>query len=175
MKYCINCGAAIADQMKYCPECGAKQAAPLGTPSNVLEDEHAGVGAPAQPDVAAHQVTPPAPGMETPSVPPTAGNGHWQGTPSQMQPPYQQQLKPRSNGLAIAGFVVSLCLVLFVAVPVVGVVMALVSLGLSISGMMIANRNEGAIGMAVAGLVLSIIFGLTSVYYFFRFSFFTLF
>ncbi|MGI6498514.1 MAG: zinc ribbon domain-containing protein [Oscillospiraceae bacterium] len=168
MKYCINCGAETEDYMKYCPVCGANQAGPQGVPPGGGEEARLPTAAsvPERPKEGLGQdgaaFPPGAP------VPPAGANGGPQRTP--VGGSLQDRPKPRSNGLAIAGFVVSLCLVLFVEIPAMGLALALVSLGLSISGMIIANRNNGAIGMAVAGLVLSIVLGLASVYYLLRFS-----
>lgn len=139
MKYCINCGVPLEDSMRFCSECGAKQ--------QVEQTQESGAGQP---------------------------GGFGGNTPPQYQPPYGGAStspyggvpsKPKSNGLAIAGFVVSLCAVLFVLVPVAGLVISLVALGLSIAGMTVASHTRGASGMAIAGLVLSLIFTLTSIYY----------
>ena len=175
MKYCANCGAAIDDQVRFCPECGMKQeetAAAADSQKDVPVEQPKGT------ETGYKNEQPPAPPTNTPPTqssyapppaPPAApvgNNGYWQGGVSaSMQYSYPQpQPKPKSNGLAIAGFVVSLCTILFIAVPVIGLIMSLIGLGLSIAGMVVANRNEGAVGMAVAGLVLSIIFLITTAY-----------
>ena len=87
---------------------------------------------------------------------------------SQYQTPQPQGInvtQHRSNGLAIGGFVVSLCTVLFLAIPIFGIVMALIGLGLSGAGLGVASKRQGAVGLAVAGLVLGIIFTVVSVVY----------
>ena len=58
-----------------------------------------------------------------------------------------------SNGLGIAGFVVSLCAAFLVWVPILNFVLALVGLILSANGM-----KKQPKGLATAGLVISIIF-----------------
>lgn len=62
---------------------------------------------------------------------------------------------PPSNGLAVAGFVVGLVSVFMPLV--IGFVMAGVGLGLSIGGLVRAGRIAAGSGLAVAGLVLSIV------------------
>lgn len=63
--------------------------------------------------------------------------------------------RPPSNGLAVAGFVVGLVSVFMPLV--IGFVMAGVGLGLSIGGLVRAGRIAAGSGLAVAGLVLSIV------------------
>ena len=151
MKYCINCGTPLEDSMRFCSECGTEQ--PAGRAQNG--------GGPSGASSA----------QETSQA--NAGNFASQsqygayGAPTMPSYPGMQREKPKSNGLAIGGFVVSLCAVLFVFIPVAGLLVSLTGLGLSIAGMMLASRTKGASGMAVAGLVLSLVFGLTSLYYLF--------
>ena len=167
MKYCINCGTQLEDQMRFCSECGTEQPAgqaqnssgPSGGASASEANFHCNDGAGAQPAQATNQANSYG-GNFAPQYP-YGANG------ANPMPPYSgmQQVKPKSNGLAIAGFVVSLCAILFILIPVVGLLISLTALGLSIAGMIMASRTKGANGMAVAGLVLSLIFGLTSIYY----------
>ena len=66
-----------------------------------------------------------------------------------------------SNGLGIAGFVVSLCAAFLVWVPILNFVLALVGLILSAMGM-----KKQPKGLATAGLVISIIFLVVTLIYF---------
>ena len=173
MKYCANCGIAIEDEVRFCPGCGKKQDEAPETPADPQKNvstqpkesanESSGEQPPIPPTYASPIQQPPyTPPSPPPSAPPAGNPGYWQGGGS-VQHSYIQP-KQKSNGLAIAGFVVSLCTILFLAVPFIGLIMSLIALGLSIAGMVVANRNEGAVGMAVAGLVLSIIFLITTAY-----------
>ena len=82
-----------------------------------------------------------------------------QNNPTAPQPIYVQQVPEQksSNGLGIAGFVVSLCSAFMVWVPFLNFVLALVGLILSAMGM----KKEPK-GLATAGLVISIIFLIVS-------------
>ena len=82
-----------------------------------------------------------------------------QNNPVAPQPIYIQQAPAQksSNGLGIAGFVVSLCSAFMVWVPFLNFVLALVGLILSAMGM----KKEPK-GLATAGLVISIIFLIVS-------------
>ena len=169
MKYCVHCGTAIDEQANYCRACGGKQETAF-----VSAAEGVWAAAPADPPenetVQPSFVPPAAPNPPTVQSEPQANYGYdgagWQ-QPTPAQPGIPQ--KKKSNGLAIAGFVVALCSVLFLAVPLMGVFVSLVALGLSVAGMLVARQKNGADGMAVAGMVISIIFCLTSVYYMIRY------
>jgi hypothetical protein len=77
---------------------------------------------------------------------PYAANGPWGYYPP----------APRRNGVAVAGFVTSLCSVVFCAVPGLGLLAAMTGLGLSIGGTAAAGRVGGKHrGLGVAGIVLA--------------------
>lgn len=65
------------------------------------------------------------------------------------QPPYRNE-RPASNGMAIAGFVLALCSLVFCWVPVLNWILLILALIFSIVGVMRPPR-----GLAIAGLIIS--------------------
>ncbi|MCD7727874.1 MAG: DUF4190 domain-containing protein [Ruminococcus sp.] len=133
MKFCKNCGAQIEDAAAFCPNCGTTVA------------EEPDVTASSEPQFNEYQPTQPAQPVQ----------------PDYQQ--YQQYQQPgvypegKLNGLAVAGFVVSL-----VSLFICGI-SSIVGLILSAIGLMQINKNvqqgipQRGKGMAIAGLVIGIV------------------
>lgn len=107
------------------------------------------------------------PGAEEWPAPP---QGHQPPPPASHQvPPYgaQPQQQPygaplipaqsQGNGMGVAGFVTGLLGLIFFWVPFLGLVLALVGVSLSGVGVARGKRLNAPTGLAIAGLVLSII------------------
>lgn len=83
----------------------------------------------------------------------------------QQQPQYTQYTtqqiyyeRPRSNGLGMAGFILSLCGLIFCWVPVLDIILWVLGLVFSIIGLFKAPR-----GFAVAGLIISLLVIITAI------------
>jgi hypothetical protein len=72
------------------------------------------------------------------------------------------QVAPTSNGMAIAGMVLAICAVVVSWLPGVNFVCWLLGLIFSIVGLRNANRGAPYRGMAIAGLVISLV-GIVSI------------
>lgn len=100
----------------------------------------------------------PSPAPQQASEQPYAPQGEFPGYPQQPQAPgYPPAPAPKSNGLAIAGFVVALLGLLGSFIPVVnigGIVLAVVGLILSIVGLTKAKKVGAGKGMALTGIIL---------------------
>ncbi len=116
MMKCAKCSAELEDNAKFCPQCGA----PVGD-DYVQHEQQAQT--------------------QNQSQPQWQSQGYAQGQP-QGNTTYVYQ---RTNGFAIAGFVLSF----FVAI--LGIIFSAIALK------QISDRGEGGKGLAIAGLVLSIV------------------
>lgn len=82
----------------------------------------------------------------------------------QQQPQYTQYTqqiyyeRPRSNGLGMAGFILSLCALIFCWVPVLDIILWVLGLVFSLIGIFKAPR-----GFAVAGLIISLLVIITAI------------
>lgn len=154
MKYCTNCGNALEEQVRFCPECGAEQPARQAeTSGNSFTGSSASGGETSggryEANASAQQYT--------------------NGAAPNYNYNHAQAERTKTNGLGIAGFVVSLCAFPFVAFPPVGLVLALTGLGLSIASMAVAGQKNQKNGLGIAGFVLSLVFCLSSLYYLFEY------
>lgn len=131
MKICPNCGAHMADDEKFCGSCGAKQ--PESGSSQNTQNMY---------NTQTNMNTGYGQGMNNNS---SCNNGNY----------YQQPVKPTS-GMAVASLVLGICTWIFgwftLAIPgILGLIFGIV-------GMQQCKHGEkGGNGMAIAGLVLSII------------------
>lgn len=138
MKFCKHCGAQIEDTTAFCPNCG----------TNVSDD--AVSGNTSEPQFSAYQPTQPAQ-QPIQSV-----------QPAQYQP-YQEYQNPgvypegKLNGLAVAGFVVSLVSLFFCGISsIVGLILSIVGM-VQIKNSIKTGVPQRGNGFAIAGLVLGII------------------
>lgn len=69
-------------------------------------------------------------------------------------------MKKKSNALGIAGFVISLCSVVLMAVPVLPGIVASFGAVLALLGIVRAGKRNQGIGLAIAGLVIGAFFAL---------------
>ncbi len=147
MKTCPNCGSSNADNMNFCNNCGSniKDVAPASE-QPVQASSFAQVEEkPVQPTY----VEP------TPVV----------AKPIQNQPSYDldrefENTQPKgSNGLCVAGFIVSLISILTVGTT------AIISLILSICGLVSASKKGNKKGLGIAGLIISIILTLIGCFF----------
>jgi len=127
--YCVECGEAFPQGTAFCPRCG----------------KQSNTAAPAASLSAPVMQAPPAP-TATPYVPP----------PTSAYPAYT---RPPTNGMATAGFVLSLVSI-FLSVLIVPVILGVIFSAIGISRANEFERTTGqpiGRGLAVAGLVISLI------------------
>ena len=115
MMKCSKCSAELEDNAKFCPQCGA----PVG--DDYVQHEQAQTQYQSQPQ------------------------GQPQGNAQSQTQGNTTYVYQRTNGFAIAGFVLSF----FVAI--LGIIFSAIALK------QISDRGEGGKGLAIAGLVLSIV------------------
>lgn len=131
MKFCKHCGAQIEDTTAFCPNCGTN-----------VSDDAVSSSAP-EPQYNAYQPEQPV-------------------QPTQYQP-YQDYQNPgiypeaKLNGLAVAGFVVSLVSLFFCGISsIVGLILSIVGMS-QIKNSIKAGVPQRGNGLAIAGLVIGII------------------
>ena len=95
--------------------------------------------------------TPPPP--PPPQPPPGYASQTGQPTHVYVNQPYIKG----SNGMAVAGFVLALIAVFFSWIPVLGWIIWLLGLIFSIIGIATAKRKQSGLGLAITGLVLSLL------------------
>lgn len=134
MKFCKHCGAQIEDTTAFCPNCGTN-----------VSDDAVSSSAP-EPQYNAYQPEQPAQPVQ----------------PAQYQP-YQDYQNPgiypeaKLNGLAVAGFVVSLVSMFFCGISsIVGLILSIVGMS-QIKNSIKAGVPQRGNGLAIAGLVIGII------------------
>lgn len=74
-------------------------------------------------------------------------------------------MKKKASKLAVAGFVVSIVALLFFSAAGLDIVLGATAFGLSLPGLISASRGRGGKGLAIAGLVISVIALALSVWY----------
>lgn len=170
--YCESCGNFIPDGQAFCSNCGARVASPA--PS-----------APAAPAAPVQSAAPAAMPVAPVATAPAAVQPIQAAAPQPVyqqpayqqpaQPVYQQTIQPvyqqpvyqpvaavnpipakRGNGAAVAGLVFGILTVVTCWIPFIFYVFGLLGLIFSIVG--VAKRNARGKGMAIAGLILSILF-----------------
>lgn len=131
MKFCKHCGAQIEDTTAFCPNCGTN-----------VSDDAVSSSAP-EPQYNAYQ---PEQSVQ----------------PAQYQP-YQDYQNPgiypeaKLNGLAVAGFVVSLVSLFFCGISsIVGLILSIIGMT-QIKNSIKAGVPQRGNGLAIAGLVIGII------------------
>lgn len=131
MKFCKHCGAQIEDTTAFCPNCG----------TNVSDDAVSGITP--EPQYSEYQPEQPA-------------------QPAQYQP-YQEYQNPgvypeaKLNGLAIAGFIVSIASFFICGISsIVGLILSIVGM-VQIKNSIKAGVPQRGNGFAIAGLVCGII------------------
>lgn len=131
MKFCKHCGAQIEDTTAFCPNCGTN-----------VSDDAVSSSAP-EPQYSAYQPEQPV-------------------QPTQYQP-YQEYQNPgiypegKLNGLAVAGFVVSLVSMFFCGISsIVGLILSIVGMS-QIKNSIKSGVPQRGNGLAIAGLVIGII------------------
>lgn len=134
MKFCKHCGAQIEDTTAFCPNCG----------TNVSDD--AVSSNTSDPQYSAYQQTPPT-----------------QSTQPVQYQQYQEYQNPgvypegKLNGLAIAGFIVSIASFFICGISsIVGLILSIVGL-VQIKNSIKAGVPQRGNGFAIAGLVCGII------------------
>jgi len=136
LRPCMNCGHMCAVDAQVCPSCGEEPiSAPRPSPS-----------ATSQPTLA----TPP----QTPQTAPTGQAAAPAVTYLGNVGPFPQAREPKTSGMAIASFVLSLC-GFFCAGMILGT-LAVIFGGVALSKIS-GNPQLGGKGMAIAGLVIGII------------------
>lgn len=134
MKFCKHCGAQIEDTTAFCPNCGTN-----------VSDDAVSSSAP-EPQYSAYQPEQPAQPVQ----------------PTQYQP-YQEYQNPgiypegKLNGLAIAGFIVSIASFFFCGIPsIVGLILSIVGM-IQIKNSIKAGTPQRGNGFAIAGLICGIV------------------
>ena len=162
--YCESCGNFIPDGQAFCSNCGARVASPApsapAAPAAPVQSA-APVAMPVAPVAPAPAAVQP---IQTPAPQPVYQQPVYQQTiqPVYQQPVYQPvaAVKPipakRGNGAAVAGLVFGILTVVTCWIPFIFYVFGLLGLIFSIVG--VAKRNARGKGMAIAGLILSILF-----------------
>jgi NADH:ubiquinone oxidoreductase subunit K len=142
MKYCKNCGSELPDDAAFCAKCG--------TPASAAEQPVQSV----QPTQTVQQTPPP-------NAQPNTYHSYnaYNGTG---QVPYQ-----KTNGLSVAGFVVSLIGIL-TSFYIIGIVIGLVGMILSIIGTSkVKQSGEKGKGLAIAVIIigaLAIVIGILAIF-----------
>jgi hypothetical protein len=84
--------------------------------------------------------------------PPPPGTGSYYPAPG-----FSEEPRRGIHGLAVAGFVLAILGLVLCWFPALGIVLALVSLGLAIPGFVLSRRQQRPRGLSIAGLIISII------------------
>ena len=136
MRFCGNCGTQLEENVHFCPNCGAP----------VTEEKiQSKVGA--QPETQAVE----------PVTVHTAQKNAADAAAAQPTPTHATAVPPKTNGFAIAGFVLGICSVLFGWICCFNITSVL-GLVFSIIGLcQTAGKKNSGKGLAIAGLVLSIL------------------
>ena len=145
MKQCPQCNFSCNDNDIVCKNCGHLFSAANFPDDEAPQSQEQQPYAPQQPDQQPHQQTP---YQQAPYQPPN-------------QPPlqYPQPITRKTGGLTIAGFVLSLCSIVFsifcsgtgILFAIPGLIMSIVSNG------RIRRRGEQGKGFAIAGIICSIL------------------
>ena len=156
--FCKKCGGKLSDEDKFCPYCGEKtDSAALGDNArNVYNEAFSGGSVPQTPNPNYYNNSSYQGGNPY--------NNNCNNFGNQVPSPCQKSV----NGFGIAGFVasiLSLWLGFLFSIP------CFVALGLSITGMTKMKTSSSCNGLAIAGLVISII---TTVFWGFYFIIFVL-
>ena len=162
MKMCSKCGASVAAESKFCTMCGCLIEDTVV--SNEMVNEPVPATAPVQENVAMNQM--PINNMAMNQMPNNGYNPYMANQMNNVNP------GPKTNGLAIAGFICSLVGFLCCTISaVVGLVLSIIGLnkikttGEKGKGLAIAGIILGAIGVIVSILTTIFIFGANSVTY----------
>ena len=144
MRFCENCGTQLEDGVRFCPNCGAQvvqQAAQAQLDTQTTAQT-------AQPETAAQAAVAPVSNMT-------------ENTAGAQEPLHAtvvtQAPAPKTNGFAVAGFVLGICSILFGwlccfnITSVLGIVFSIIGL------CQIGGKKGSGKGLAVAGLVLSVL------------------
>ncbi len=145
--FCTKCGTEMPNDANNCPNCGQ--------PTNLQQGQNA-----QQPY--GQQYGQP--------------QGQQYGQQGQRQYYGQQQYygqrpqagpytSPASNLFGLIGFIIALVSIFLVAVPVLNFILVFAGLGLSIFGLVIANRDGLSKGLSIAGMVIAIIMLVIAIIY----------
>ena len=144
MRFCENCGTQLEDGVRFCPSCGAQVAQQAAQ----VQPDTQTTAQTAQPETAAQAAVAPV----TNTTENTAGAQESLHAPVVTQAP-----APKTNGFAVAGFVLGICSILFGWLCCFNITSVL-GLVFSIIGLcQIGGKKGSGKGLAVAGLVLSIL------------------
>ncbi len=111
-----------------------------------------------------------------PTNPQQQGQNPQQQNQQQYRQPAQQQyygqhpqarsyVSPVSNMFGLIGFIIALVSIFLVAIPVLNFILICIGLGLSIFGLVLANRNGLSKGLSIAGMVIAIIMLVIAIIY----------
>lgn len=134
MAFCKNCGAQVPDDVKFCTNCG-----------NTLE--------PQMPAMNSSEPTP-ADNQTQPNVvqQPTYQQPNYSQSPFAQQPAVDPNMAQKTNGLAIAGFVISIVSMVCCCCGPLGILALIFSI---VGFTQIKNNNQKGKGLAIAGIVIS--------------------
>lgn len=144
MRFCENCGTQLGDGVRFCPNCGAQ----VAQSARQAQTDTQAAAQTAQPETTAQAAVTPAANTAEKTV--------------GMQEPLHatvvtQTPTPKTNGFAVAGFVLGICSILFGWLCCFNITSVL-GLVFSIIGLcQIGGKKGSGKGLAVAGLVLSIL------------------
>ena len=140
MRFCENCGTQLGDGVRFCPNCGAQ----VAQNARQAQTDTQAAAQTAQPETTAQAAVPPAANTAEKTV----------GT---QEPLHATVVTPKTNGFAVAGFVLGICSILFGWLCCFNITSVL-GLVFSIIGLcQIGGKKGSGKGLAVAGLVLSIL------------------
>ena len=150
MKYCSKCGASVAAENKFCTMCGCL------IEDTPVSNEVVNQAAPVQENVEMNQM--PINNMGQNQQIPSGGYNNYNGYNGYNSygtvPMNNMNQGPKTNGLAIGGFICSLVGMLCCFIPMIGIV----GLILSIVGInKIKTSGEKGKGLAIAGIILGAI------------------
>ena len=144
MRFCENCGTQLEDGVRFCPNCGAQVAQEAAQ----TQPDAQTTAQSAQPETAVQTAVT--------SVMNTAENAAGAQAPLHATV-VTQAPAPKTNGFAVAGFVLGICSILFGWICCFNITSVL-GLVFSIIGLcQIGGKKGSGKGLAVAGLVLSIL------------------
>ncbi len=143
--YCKKCGGKLSEKDKFCPYCGEKTDSVSDNDKAYSVYNEAFKGESVPPETVSN-------GYNNPSY--HGGNSYNNNCNNLGNQSYPSACQKSPNGFGIAGFVAS---VLSLWLGFLFVIPCFVALGLSITGMAKMKNSSSCNGLAIAGLVISII------------------